>query len=274
MEPEQGAVWTAGQVARRLGIAPSTLRSWHRRYDVGPQNIEPGRYRRYTAEDVWRLCRMRDLVSAGMLPSDAAKTAASPGAAEDELAELVAAARALEPDRCLHVIEDCVRQRGVVGAWERLCRPALAAIDGDQREDPACVDTEHALSWAISAALHRVPRPAEGAPRVLLTCVAGEYHTLALEALSAALAERGHPARMLGAATPTASLARAIAAARPIAVVLWSQRPETADADVIRVLRGHPVRRILAGPGWPDRCPPGTQHTPGLTAALELLTSS
>jgi DNA-binding transcriptional MerR regulator len=276
-EPEPGTVWTAGQVARHLRIAESTLRAWHRRYGVGPHSAQPGRYRRYTAEDVTRLRRMRDLVSSGMLPSDAAKSieavARSGGSPGEDLAEVLAAARALDSVRCLEVVEQSLNQQGVVETWERLCRPALVAIDADQRDDPDCVDTEHALSWAVSAALHRIPRPAEGpgGPRALLACTEAEQHSLALEALSAALAERGLAARMLGAATPAPSLAHAVAAAHPAAVVLWSQRPATASSAAIRVLRRHPVRPITAGPGWPAHRRSGTRHTSSLGEALTLL---
>jgi DNA-binding transcriptional MerR regulator len=271
-------VWTAGQVARHLRIAESTLRTWHRRYGVGPHNPQPGRYRRYTADDVGRLRRMRDLINSGMLPSDAAKSveaaARDGGSPGEDLAEVLAAARALDSARCLRITEHALHRQGVVETWDRLCRPALVAIDGDQREDPACVDTEHALSWAVSAALHRVPRAADRAGRrpVLLACTETEQHSLALEALSAALSERDLPVRMLGAATPAASLGHAVAAARPVAVVLWSQRPETASADSIRVLRRHQVRRLIAGPGWPVRRPSGTEHLGSLSEALLMLT--
>lgn len=273
-------MWTAGQVARHLRIAESTLRTWHRRYGLGPHNPQPGRYRRYTAADVTRLDRMRELINAGMLPSDAARSVeaverdgGSPG---EDLAEVLAAARALDSGRCLRIIEHTLGRQGVVPTWDRLCRPALVAIDGDQRADPACVDTEHALSWAISAALHRVPRSGERHDRrpVLLACTGTEQHSLALEALSAALSERDQPVRMLGAATPAASLGHAVAAAAPVAVVLWSQRAETADPGAIRELRRYQVRRLVAGPGWPRPRPRDTEHLGSLSDALLVLTGS
>ena len=70
MGSRSGSAWTAGQVAKHLGIAESTLRSWHRRYGIGPQGAEPGRYRRYGEEDVARLRRMLDLIGLGMLGID------------------------------------------------------------------------------------------------------------------------------------------------------------------------------------------------------------
>ncbi len=256
MEPGSGAAWTAGQVARHLGIAESTLRSWHRRYGIGPHGSEPGRYRRYTEADVARLRRMLELINLGMLASDAARTveAGEPEAvsAERDVADLLTAARASDSERCGVVLDNIMARRGVVEAWETVCRPALAIVDADQRDDPDCIDIEHALSWAILGALHRVPRPpiAPGTNMVLLACVESEHHTLPLAALAAALATYRIPVRMLGAATPTQSLVHAIRDIGPAAAVLWSQRQDTAGLPVIRALLPYPVRLLTAGPGW------------------------
>lgn len=271
-------MWTAGQVARHLRIAESTLRTWHRRYGVGPHNPQPGRYRRYTADDVARLKRMRDLIGNGMLPSDAAKTVEATvregGTAAEDLQLLVASARALDSGRCTWIVEQAVGRRGVVETWERLCRAALLAVDADQREEPDCVDVEHCLSMAILMALHRVPRSAGRADRrpVLLACTEFELHSLPLEALSAALAERELPVRMLGAVTPGASLARAVRTVRPVAVMLWSHQPETADEEAVKLLREYRVRRLVAGPGWLEARPAGTEYVSSLSEALLLLT--
>ena len=40
---------SAGAVARRLGVAVTTLRTWHQRYGLGPSEHVPGHHRRYTA---------------------------------------------------------------------------------------------------------------------------------------------------------------------------------------------------------------------------------
>jgi DNA-binding transcriptional MerR regulator len=269
--------WTAGQVARHLGIAESTLRSWHRRYGLGPQGREPGRYRRYSEEDVARLRRMHDLIKMGMLASEAARTVqAGPAeavSADRDVADVVAAARTADSDRCRIVLDNVLVRRGVVEAWEVVCRPALAVIDADQRDDPDCMDIEHALSWSILGALHRVAMPpvAPGAALILLACVEAEHHTLPLAALAAALGTHRLPVRMLGAATPTQSLVRAVRDTAPAAVVLWSQRPDTAGHHILQLLSSYPVSLFTAGPGWPDGAPDGAQHLTGLPQALAAL---
>jgi DNA-binding transcriptional MerR regulator len=270
--------WTAGQVARHLGIAESTLRSWHRRYGLGPQGREPGRYRRYSEEDVARLRRMRELIKMGMLASEAARTVqaglAEAVPAERDVADVVAAAETGDSERCRIVLDSVLARRGVIEAWELVCRQALAIVDAEQRADPDCMDIEHALSWAMLGALHRVPTPpiAPGTASILLACVEAEHHTLPLAALAAALGAQRIPVRMLGAATPTQSLVRAVRDTSPAAVVLWSQRPDTAGHSILRLLNSYPASLFTAGPGWPDGGPEGAQHLTGLPQAVTLLT--
>lgn len=63
---------TAGAVARRLGVAVTTLRTWHQRYGLGPSHHVPGQHRRYTPADMDRLQVMRRLTAQGVAPAEAA----------------------------------------------------------------------------------------------------------------------------------------------------------------------------------------------------------
>ena len=69
--------FSVGAVARRLGVAPLTLRTWNRRYGIGARELSPGRHRRYTAEDITRLEHMQKLILRGAAPADAARVALS-----------------------------------------------------------------------------------------------------------------------------------------------------------------------------------------------------
>jgi len=66
---------TVSAVARRMGVAPPTLRTWDRRYGLGPSGHTAGAHRRYTSADVARLLVMRRLTLEGVSPADAAKIA-------------------------------------------------------------------------------------------------------------------------------------------------------------------------------------------------------
>ncbi len=58
--------------ARRIGVAPSTLRTWDRRYGIGPTDHTPGRHRRYSPDDLARLDLMHRALIRGVTPADAA----------------------------------------------------------------------------------------------------------------------------------------------------------------------------------------------------------
>ncbi|MET9696842.1 MerR family transcriptional regulator [Streptomyces sp. NPDC006529] len=85
--PPEPAAWplSTGAVARRLGVSPTTLRSWERRYAIGPARREDGRHRRWTPDDIARLDLMCHLTSQGVPPAEAARAAlgAAPGRAQE-----------------------------------------------------------------------------------------------------------------------------------------------------------------------------------------------
>ena len=70
-EPRYGI----GVLARRLGVAPATLRDWELRYGIGPSGRSPGGHRRYLASDIARIEAMRRLVLRGIPPAEAARVA-------------------------------------------------------------------------------------------------------------------------------------------------------------------------------------------------------
>ncbi|MEY9875248.1 DNA-binding transcriptional MerR regulator [Streptacidiphilus sp. MAP12-33] len=66
-----------GEVARRLGVSPVTLRSWERRYGIGPAQRAEGHHRRWTDADIARLETMCRLTAQGLPPAEAARAAAA-----------------------------------------------------------------------------------------------------------------------------------------------------------------------------------------------------
>ncbi|MFD6159867.1 MerR family transcriptional regulator [Nocardia sp. NPDC060256] len=239
-------------VAERLGIPTATLRSWNRRYRIGPAQDRPGRHRLYTEADVALLSRMLDLIKAGATPSSAAATARRPVPSLGDRSALLTAAFALEASPVIELLTAHLRSYGVVETWDRLCRPAFADIVERQLGGEGCIDVEHLLSWCIIATLHRVaPPPTSARASIVLACTSGETHSLPLEVLCAALAERGVAAQMLGADVPTAALRDALGRSdKPVTVMLWSQDEATALTSVIRGCDDLGAKVFVAGPGW------------------------
>ncbi|MCZ0983547.1 MerR family transcriptional regulator [Streptomyces diastatochromogenes] len=66
---------TTGALARRLGVSPTTVRSWDRRYGIGPADRGDGRHRRWSPADVAMLEEMCRLTASGVPPAEAARAA-------------------------------------------------------------------------------------------------------------------------------------------------------------------------------------------------------
>ena len=58
--------WMLAEVAERVGVPARTLRSWDRRYGVGPSHRSAGPSRGYDEHDVLRLRTMRRLTEQGL----------------------------------------------------------------------------------------------------------------------------------------------------------------------------------------------------------------
>lgn len=76
-EPGGELCLSVAAVARRLGVAPATLRTWDRRYGLGPAEHAPGAHRRYDATDLARLEAMQQALLNGVGPAEAARYALS-----------------------------------------------------------------------------------------------------------------------------------------------------------------------------------------------------
>jgi len=247
--------------------------------------VEAGSYRRYTEADLAVLDRMRRLVAGGTQPARAAVLARGDHpigqlwsyerpTAGHVIDELLDAARRLDAQLLAHRVSRALVEQGVVQAWERLLGPALRRLGDEAGGTTRCVEVEHLLSWSIVAGLHRVSPPTRSSDgtAVLLACAPGEQHSLPLEALHAALAERGVPSVMLGADLPEESLLAAAGRGRSTAIVLWAHSTATAAPEVLELLQPCAPLTIAGGLGWaPAALPRGVRPAAGLEQVLRLL---
>jgi len=177
------------------------------------------------------------------------------------------------------ILEVTIAGHGVVAAWEDAIMPVLIGIGERYEATKKLIEVEHLVSRTITEVLGAVARPpSRDVPQVLLAAADEEQHTLPLEALAAALAEAGVPTRLLGARVPPQALANAISRTGPIAVVIWSQTPTTADPGQLTKILADSHRPLLvaaAGPGWTkDDLPTGATMLGSLTEAAATLTAA
>jgi DNA-binding transcriptional MerR regulator len=285
-----GPLLPVATVARRLGVAPATLRTWDRRYGLGPTGHAAGAHRRYAPADLARLETMRRLTLEGVPPADAARAALAAVAEEaatgpvaplpdrrghlqppvrrgsggrvlalpgsEEVARgLARAAMALDSRTVTATVRGQLAAQGVLATWENVLRPVLAAVGERWAATGEGVEVEHLLSDCAVVALREVAEGAHeplGGRPVLLASAPDELHSLPLHVLSAGLAERGIATRTLGPALPADALQAAVRRTGPALLFLWSQAATTADPAL---LAGLPVMRpptavVVGGPGW------------------------
>lgn len=76
---ETGLTWSIGGAAEQVGVAAATLRTWDRRYGVGPAERTDGGHRRYTSLDIDRVRTMSELIAGGASPESAARAVQDDG---------------------------------------------------------------------------------------------------------------------------------------------------------------------------------------------------
>lgn len=259
---------TVAAVARRIGVAPATLRTWDRRYGLGPSSHEAGEHRRYCPSDLAKLTMMRRLITSGVAPCDAAiRAKAHEGSLtfdnlveefvvrDDVVESLHRASKSLDKNFVETVLRKDIADNGVIASWTEVIVPLLFLVGDEWAATGTGIEVEHMLSEVIKRLLREgvaeIKNPVNAQP-VLLASVGEELHCLALHALAAALAEKKIETFFLGARTPLEAISGMVKRAAPPAVFLWAQLEQNSDRKYftdLPVVRPAP-RVIVGGPGW------------------------
>lgn len=265
--------FTVAAVARRLGVAPATLRTWDRRYGLGPSEHSDGEHRRYSESDVAKLIHMRKLVISGVAPADAAEAALNfkgkidlelsgelPETDSAAVSMLNTAIHALDRNSAEQIIRSEIKRNGIAATWCNVLTPVLVLVGEEWAATGTGIEIEHLLTEIINRLLNecteQLTAPVNSRP-VLLACVDEEIHSLAITALAACLAEDQIQVQFLGARTPQSAINEVVRRVGPPAIFLWAQLSKNGNPAIIQELpKLRPAPRvILGGPGWnPDRC--------------------
>lgn len=257
-------------VARRLGVAPATLRTWDRRYGLGPSEHSAGAHRRYSAVDVERLLVMRRLTLDGVAPAESARialatdvTAGTPARSQDggvptTPTAVVDAALAGDVAGCARLL--AIDEGADVALWwTGLLEPVMSALARRTVVDPPGVDAVAAVHAGALAALreHQVPLTGTRRPVVLVLVVPREARPLVAHALAGALAAQGVDARIVGGPVGPHHAVELAAMTRARAVVTIGLRAD-ADLEVVdRLAREQPdlAQFVMVPDGAADAVP-------------------
>jgi methanogenic corrinoid protein MtbC1 len=224
-----------GELSRRVGVAPETLRAWEQRYGVLRPARTPAGYRVYGREDQRRAQGMRELIDSGWAAGEAAQavlTAPSEpvppsravgGAAEELLGLLLA----FDTAAAQEAFDRLLGGRSLDGALRDVVLPVLREVGERWARGEITVAQEHFATELITGRLRGLAREWDRGlgPRVVLACPAGERHDIGLLCCGLALDRRGWRVIYLGPDTPADALASAVAALDPSLVVIGAAQP-------------------------------------------------
>ncbi|WP_448505638.1 MerR family transcriptional regulator [Immundisolibacter sp.] len=218
-------------LALETGIAKDTLRMWERRYGFPQPVRNPRGERRYPAQQVARLRQVRRLLDQGMRPGQVLTLSAD---ALEQAAQLQPTVGNIDPD-LLGIIKQHddnglrqeLRTRLLRDGLRRFVTHAAPSMlssvgNGWARGDLEVFEEHHfstQLDTVLREAITQLPAGIE-APRVLLTTLSGEPHTLGLMLAQALMRLEGAACVWLGAQTPQSQIAAAAHAYRTGIVAL------------------------------------------------------
>ncbi len=181
---------TIAALAERLGVSASTIRTWERRYGIGPAKREPGKRRRYAPAEVEMLENMVRLVRSGVSPADAAKTIKkstdllSDTKCNITVDQLVAEARSNDFKALQRNLDILISREGLLRTWNEYIEPAMRRTHYPPGGDlpgyaPRSMITQATLSVIYQVA-EQADRHSKGLPEacnVLIVCdAASELH--------------------------------------------------------------------------------------------------
>jgi MerR family transcriptional regulator, light-induced transcriptional regulator len=277
LEPP-AAVLRIGELSRRLGLSDHVLRAWERRYGLLRPVRSAGGFRLYSESDLRRVRLMQAYLAQGLSPAEAARAAideerAAPSPAENDggrrrvrrpteaARELAAALDALDEPAAQAVLDELLSTLTIETVVRDVVLPYLQELGERWQRGDIGVADEHFASNVIRGRLAGLARGwGHGrGPRVLLACMPGELHDMALLAFGVVLNRNGWRISYLGADTPLDDLIRTAQGTHPDLVVVTATTGERFDGVVADLSRLAVLAPLAIG---------GAGATPEIAAAV------
>ena len=201
---------SVAMVAERIGVSPSTIRTWERRYGLATTHSRnSGAHRRYSPSDVQLLQRMAALIKSGVRASDAAqeltrhfqRTVPAQPTPSNSVSELMQAAHMCNMEQMQTLITQSIRSHGLIPTWNQFIAPTIDAVRATQCACAPGSDSTVFLKTAAFSALRTTasenPQPRRGTCHILI--VTDDEHQLPAHICGAELAKDATPVTVVDA---------------------------------------------------------------------------
>ncbi|MFO7543537.1 MAG: MerR family transcriptional regulator [Thiobacillus sp.] len=212
-------------VERETGLSKDTLRVWERRYGFPTPERDTNGERLYAPSQVQRLTQIKRLMDHGHRPGKLlALDDAALNALDEARPSILAASNVPQLDPWMHLVkthdsEALQRQfyremakRGLVGFVQDIIAPLITRVGEAWSRNELGIFEEHLFSQHLEKMFRSVlanMSPRNGSPRVLLTTLSGEEHTMGLLMVEALMATEDVYPVLLGPQTPIDEIVRA-----------------------------------------------------------------
>jgi DNA-binding transcriptional MerR regulator/methylmalonyl-CoA mutase cobalamin-binding subunit len=227
MQPDDSvAGLPISSVERETGLSKDTLRVWERRYGFPTPERDANGERSYSLQQVRRLTQLKRLLDQGHRPGKLLKldeealstllgSAAPPAiqSTQQPLDEWLQRVRLHDNDALQRDLQREINRHGLARFVQDIAAPLINRVGSAWSNQEIGVFEEHLFSQNLEklfhSALANLSQP-KGCPRVLLTTLSGEEHTLGLLMVEALLALEEACPIQLGAQTPISEIVRAV----------------------------------------------------------------
>jgi len=253
IDSTQKILFNISAVERETGLSKDTLRAWERRYSFPRPVRDANGDRAYTTEQLIKLRLIKRLMDQGYRPGkiiglgddDLASLVTEPTDAAPPRQDIAVYIRLVKSHQVLELrrhLSQAMARQGLQSFVVDTVAPLTRAIGDAWMRGEIAIFEEHLYSEVMEGLIRNAitaVQPQGNAPRVLLTSLPHEQHSLGLLMVEAMLSVESAMCIPLGTETPVTEIAQAARAHKAdiVALSFSSAYPESKALDGLKELR-------------------------------------